>query len=83
MKIRPVGAELLHACKQTDMTKRTVFFFAILRGHVKVCGKKCRIKNYSCELLYHFLVWMHLNLLQSVFICDFVNPIHSLITPIL
>jgi hypothetical protein len=27
MKIRPVGAELFHADRQTDMTKLTIAFF--------------------------------------------------------
>jgi hypothetical protein len=35
IKIRPVGAELLHADGQTDMTKLTVAFFAILRTRLK------------------------------------------------
>jgi len=36
MKIRPVGAELYHERRQTDMTKRTVFFrhFASARKSV-------------------------------------------------
>ena len=40
MEIHPVGAELLHADGQTDMTKLivTVFFFliTILQTHVKI-----------------------------------------------
>jgi hypothetical protein len=35
MKIRPVGAELFHVDRQTDMTKRIVFF-TIVRTQVKM-----------------------------------------------
>jgi len=36
MKIHPVGAELLHADRQTDMTKPIVTFFTVLQMHVKI-----------------------------------------------
>jgi hypothetical protein len=36
MKIRPLGAELFHAGRQTDMTKQIVFFFTIVRTQVKM-----------------------------------------------
>jgi hypothetical protein len=36
MKIRPVGAELLHADRRTDMTM-LIFAFAILRTRLKYC----------------------------------------------
>jgi len=35
MKIRPLGAELFHAERQTDKTKLLVFF-AILRTRIKI-----------------------------------------------
>jgi hypothetical protein len=40
MKIRPVGAELFHADRQTDMTKLIVTFRSIMEAH-----KTTRIKK--------------------------------------
>jgi len=36
MKIRPVGSELFHAGGQTDMTKLSVAFFAILQTRLDI-----------------------------------------------
>jgi len=35
MQILPVGAELVHANRRTDVTKLIVIFFAILRTRLK------------------------------------------------
>ena len=35
MKVRPLGAELIHAERQTDMTKLIVFFRNLANAHKK------------------------------------------------
>jgi hypothetical protein len=42
MKIRPVGAELLHADGQTEMTKLTVAFRNILKAPNNAADERCR-----------------------------------------
>jgi len=46
MKIRPLGAELFHAERQTNKTKRMVFF-AILRTRIEMTNVYC-ISFYLC-----------------------------------
>ena len=70
MKIRPVGAELFHAERQTDMISSQTFFAIMLM----------RIKIVNCTLLYYFGICVaKLSLRMCVSDIDVERTVHGLL----
>ena len=62
MKICPVGAELFHADRRTDMTKLIAAFHDLAKAPKNDC-MKCGHRRYPCS--------------STVCVASFVQPFHS------
>jgi hypothetical protein len=55
MKIRPVGAEMLHADRQTEMANRTVTFRNTLNAPNNAADERCRETEKTRFMLKNFV----------------------------